>query len=533
MPQRSASSQNSIKSKISLATSVLAVFTCAFGSIVYLTVTYLIRDTFFTVFLPFLLIAFVILLFGWWIANEVVGPIVKLNLLAKSLERSPNSSRPKTSGSGETDEVLDTLYRNHQQLQAVVGMMENVANGNMDVALTPLQNSDRLSNSFQKVLARVSESIYAKENLKKLEESVDQLSQELARTRGGHLDIEIRSDYPPTKDLGDSLKFLVHRLNELISQVRKNAYQAGDVAIDVQRVIQDVIVQDEAKAREMNQAALRLKESPNRVQKISEELSTSISSANQSLEKARRGSRAAEQNTQAVNTLRKQVKEAIKKIQMLSERSQEIGKIAKNLDDLANRSNLIALNASIQAVETKQSGNGFSILAEEVERISGRADNAGKQISTLNKSIAAEIAQVEESLHSTVAEVANISKFTLEAGNSLGELERYVGQFLNLQTKLAANSTQQSAETEQALTVFTSSLSESERALIGLRETEANMAHLSMLIEGLKASIAGFRIPGSELHDEMATHTDEIGDTSDVNDLEAMEYSIPEPVEQF
>jgi twitching motility protein PilJ len=490
----------------------------------------MIRDTFFTVFLPFLLIAFVILLFGWWIANEVLAPIVKLNLLAKSLERSPNSSLPKTSGSGETDEVLDTLYRNSQQLQAVLGMMENVADGNLNVALTPLQNSDRLTNSFQKLLARVSESIYAKENLKKLEESVDQLSHEIARTRGGHLDIEIRNDHPQTKDLGDSLKFLVHRLNELIAEVRKNAYDAGSVAVDVQRVVQEVIVQDEAKAREMNQAAQRLKESPNRVRKISEELSGSISSAHQSLEKARKGSQAAEQNTQAVNALRKQAKEAIKKIQMLNERSQEIGKIAKNLDDLANRSNLIALNASIQAVETKQSGNGFSILAEEVERISSRADAAGKQISSVNKSIAAEIVRVEEVLHSTVAEAANISKFTLEAGNALAELERYVGQFLNLQTKLAANSSQQTAETEQALSVFSSSLSESERALVNLRETETNMAHLVMLMESLKVSIAGFKLAGNE-QEVMIPHT--IENLADTGDLEAVEYSIPEPVEQF
>jgi methyl-accepting chemotaxis protein len=529
MPRRSASSFNSIKGKISFATSALAVFTCAFGSIVYLTVTYIIRDTFFTVLLPFLLIAFVILLFGWWIAHEVIAPIAKLNLLAKSLERSPGASLPKTTGSGETDEVLDTLCRNSQQLQAIVGMMENVANGNLNVALTPLQSSDRVSNTFQKLLARVSESIYAKDNLKKLEESVGHLTEELTRTRTGHLDIEIRCDHPQTKELGDSLKFVLHQLNEVVSQVRSNVHQAGSVAIDVQRVIQDIIVQDEAKTREMSKAAVKLKESPIRVQKISEELARSIASAHQSLEKAQKGSQASEQNTKAVNALRKQVKEAIKKIQMLTERSQEIGKIAKNLDDLANRSNLIALNASIQAGETNQSGSGFSILAEEVERISERADNAGKQISKLNKSIAAEVAQVEEVLHSTVGEVANMSKFALEAGNSLGELERHIGQFIDLQSNLATNSTQQTAETEQALFVFTSSLSESERSLVNLHETEGNMAHLSALIDGLKSSVAGFRFPGNEAPDITTAYIE----PQDISDHDVVEYSIPEPAEQF
>jgi methyl-accepting chemotaxis protein len=523
------SSFNSLKGKISLATSAMAVFTCAFGSIIYLTVSFLIKDTFFTVFVPFLLMAFVILVFGWWISNEVIRPILKLSLLAKSLERSPTASLPKTSGSGETDELLETLYRNSQQLQAVVGMMEEVAGGNTNVALTPLENSDRLVTAFQKLLARVSESIYAKENLDKLEKDVDQLSLELARTRSGNLDVDIRTDLVQTKELADSIKFLIYRLGGTVSAVRKGVLGAGSVASDAQKTIQDVIVQDEAKAREMDQASARLRESPNRVQKISEELSSSIAAANQSLEKARKGTQAAELNSLAVDTLRKRVKEAIKKIQMLNERSQEIGKVAKNLDDLANRSNLIALNASIQAVGQDNTGNGFSILAEEVERLSERADGAGKQMSALNKSITAEIAEVEDALHSTVAEVVNISKFAIEAQNALDELERYIGQFLNLQSKLAANSSQQTVETDQALQVFTSSLSESARAVLNLRETEGSMANLSALIEGLKAAVSDFRLPHNEVQASLPDTMAEIPEMAP----EFAEYTDTlEPVEQ-
>lgn len=527
MARRSApSSFNSLKGKITIATSAMAIFTCAFGSIVYLTVSYLIKDTFFTVFIPFLLMAFVILVFGWWISNEVIGPILKLSLLAKSLERSPMASLPKTSGSGETDDLLETLYRNSRQLQEVVGMMENVASGNLDVALTPLQSSDRLTNSFQKLLAKATESIYAKENLGKLETDLEQLTSELARTRGGNLDVDIKTELIQTKELSDTVKFLIHRLNRLISQVNNGAFHASGIAVDAQRVIQDAILQDEAQVREMNQAAVRLRESPNRVQKISEELSSSIASAHLSLEKARKGTLAAEQNTHAVNALRKQVKEAIKKIQMLNDRSQEIAKVAKNLDDLANRSSLIALNASVQAVGTKDTGTGFSLLAEEVERLSDRAEGASRQMSALTKSIAAEIEEVETVLHSTVAEVANISKFALEAGNSLGELERYIGQFMNLQSKLAENSNQQTAETEQALQVFTASLSESARVIGNLRETGTGISDLSNLMENLKSSIADFRVPQTGAAEAETVIEEPAAEYADLAEP-------AEPVEQF
>jgi twitching motility protein PilJ len=500
MSRRSSSSSfNSLKGKISLATSAMAIFTCAFGSIVYVTVSYLIKDTFVTVFIPFLLMAFVILIFGWWLSNEVIGPILKLSLLAKSMERSPMTSMPKTSGSGETDELLETLYRSSQQLQAVVGMMERVADGDLDIALAPLQNSDRLTNSFQKLLARVSESIYAKENLDRLGAAVDQLTIELARTRKGNLDIEIKTDLSRVKDLSDTVRFLIHRFNGIITQVHQGASEAGSSAVEIQKIIRDAIIQDESRIREMGQAAAKLKESPNRVQKIAEQLSNSLTSADHSLEKARKGIEVSQQNTNSVNRLRKQVKEALNKTKRLTERSQEIEKIAKNLDDLANRSSLIALNASVRAVGTVENSSGFSVLAEEVERLSDRAGNTGKLMSGLNRLIAAEIAEVEESLHGAVGEVANISKFAIEGENSLGEIERYLGQFLNLQSKLAENSSQQTAETEAALEVFTASLSNSANMTGSLRQAEAGLADLPNLMENLRSAVADFRVQSPEV----------------------------------
>jgi methyl-accepting chemotaxis protein len=500
MSRRSSSSSfNSLKGKISLATSAMAIFTCAFGSIVYVTVSYLIKDTFVTVFIPFLLMAFVILIFGWWLSNEVIGPILKLSLLAKSMERSPMASMPKTSGSGETDELLETLYRNSQQLQAVVGMMEKVADGDLDIALAPLQTSDRLTNSFQKLLARVSESIYAKENLDRLGAAVDQVTIELARTRKGNLDIEIKTDLARVKDLSDTVRFLIHRFNGIITQVHAGASKAGTSAIEIQKIIRDAIIQDENRIREMGQAAAKLRESPNRVQKTAEQLSNSLSSADQSLEKARKGIEVSQQNTNSVNRLRKQVKEALNKTKRLTERSQEIEKIAKNLDDLSNRSSLIALNASVRAVGATENSSGFSVLAEEVERLSDRAGNTGKLMSGLNRSIAAEITEVEESLHGAVGEVANISKFAIEGENSLGEIERYLGQFLNLQSQLAENSSQQTAETEAALEVFTASLSNSANMTGSLRQAEAGLADLPNLMENLRSAVADFRVQSPEV----------------------------------
>src|SRR5690606_12761281 len=142
---------NSVKGKIWLAVSGLAVLNCIVGVGVYFVASYYLTDSFLTVLLPFMFVAFIMMVFGWWLSNEVLRPIEKLSLLAKSLERSPLASMPKTTGSNETDELLGTLHRNSNQLKNLINMMDSVASGKTDIALTPLQNSDRLSVSFQKL----------------------------------------------------------------------------------------------------------------------------------------------------------------------------------------------------------------------------------------------------------------------------------------------------------------------------------------------------------------------------------------------
>ena len=135
---------NSLKGKIWIATSALAFFVCTFGLISYLIVSFVVNDTFYAIFLPFLLLALTVMAFGWWLSNEVVHPIEKVSLLAKSMERSALTSLPKTSGSTETDDLLEMLHRNSQQIQKLVNLMDEVSAGNTDVALTPLQNSGSL-----------------------------------------------------------------------------------------------------------------------------------------------------------------------------------------------------------------------------------------------------------------------------------------------------------------------------------------------------------------------------------------------------
>lgn len=489
---------NSLKGKIWLASVGLAFFICVFGFVSYLIISFLTNDPLYAVFIPFVLVAFSVVIFGGWLANEVVSPVEKVSLLAKSLERGVSAGLPKTSGSTETDELLETLHRISQQVQKLVQSMDEAASGNLDAALSPnYAGADRVSQTFQKLLAKVSESIHAKQELEKLERAVRELSSEVENVKSGNLDAEINSDYRQTKEITVAIKFLLANLNEIAALVKTNSSGAHYSITELQKMLQETIQRDENRVQEMNQASVSLKKLPQIVQKISEELSGSAQTAAHSIEKARSGTHAAQQNLNAVSGLRKQIQEAINRIQHLNERSREINKIAKSVEDLAQRTSLVALNASIQATELGEKGRGFVVVAEEVERLAERAGNTNKHISALNQSMQTEIGEVARALETTVGETANLSKYAIETGNALGELERYIASVLNLQNKVVSYSREQSDETEKAFEVFVAGISETENAASNLKESAVKLLKLADAMEELQQSIASLKLPNA------------------------------------
>ncbi|CAA9395707.1 MAG: hypothetical protein AVDCRST_MAG74-2008 [uncultured Pyrinomonadaceae bacterium] len=484
---------NSLKSKIRIAAGALAFFVGAFGIGSWLITSLFADNSFYSVFIQFLFSSAAIVAAGWWLSNEVVRPIEKVALLAKSMERGFSTTLPPTSGSSETDELLQTLYRSNQQLHNLVGLMDKVSGGNLDVALTPLEQSDRLSNSFHKLLAKVTESINAKRDLERMKAAVRQITAEVCLVRSGNFDAEIKSEFKPTREISETLKFLIHHFGKLINQVKNDSNQSQASAKEIQKTLQTVIGADESRIREMNQSTLALKQIPQTIQKISQELSAASHTAEQCIEQARKGSLKAQENLAAADALRQQMRDTVKRVERLGERTQEIGKMAKTIEDLAQRMNMIALNASIQTAEAGEQGRGFATLNEEAERLAGCAAGANKQICALNKTVAAEICEIERSVQESVGEAADLSKFAVETGSSLSALEKYIGQFLNLQEKLVAYANGQTAATESAFQSFAASIAETESAVRNLKKSEAQIVQVAVSLENLQLAVADFK----------------------------------------
>ena len=506
---------NSLRGKIWLATSALAVVNCVCGLVVYRTTAFFISDTFFPIFITFLLAAFTTLIFGWWLSNEILRPIEKVSLLAKSLERSPTTSIPKTTGSNETDELLQTLHRNSQQLQNLIGMMDAVSSGNTEIAITPLQNADRLSSSFQLLVSKVTDSIDAKKDLDTLRTAVSSITSDISGVRKNDLNVEIRSDFEETREISDAFKYLILRLNDLALTVHVNSREARLSAKEAQQAIRLALELDDARDSKLKRVAAAINEAPSRVRQISDRLSLIFSVSGKSIENLDLGDQTARQNVTAICSLRNKLSDALRTVHKIRESSENIPQIAKSAEDLARRANLIALNTSIKAAEANGNGSRVSLVAEEVASLSVRAESVNKNISSINDSILRDIADVETSLLTIVEEIADVAKQTAKSCDSMSELESFVGQLIDLPAQIDAYTNEQATITEQSLLLIKACGFESDSPDTPLQKSQSNVSKLARLAEVLQDSIIDFHLSqtgtAGQITTLKATETDEFG----------------------
>lgn len=489
-------SSNSLRRRIRSATGWLAGFALFCGLLSFPLLDWF-GDSLPVVFTLFAFLSLTILFFGRWLANEVVNPVEKVSLLAKSFERGVSTTVPKTSGAIETDEIVQTIARLGEQVQRLVSSMDEAAAGNISEALRTSAGSDRVSQTFQKLLTKVSESISAQQNLDQLEEAVRQLAEESATLRSGNFNHRIKSENEKTREIAQTIKYLADNLSRVVGQVKESGKQTGDFTTDLQKNIKTIMMRDESRIQEMNQATIALRQVPGIVQKISDELQQSSASADQSIQKARAGTQTAQENQKFVGQMRQSMQEIIKRVQRLAERSQEIGKVAGAIEDLANRTNLVALNASVQANELGEAGRGFVVVSGEVERLAARAQNTNRNISTLNKNIQTEITEIENGLNRAVSDAATLSRLAIETGNALEVLEKHAAGTAHLQNKIADYSRERADDADRAFRVFADGVIETEKSLHYLKDSTVQLNKLSAIAEDLQETVADFKSPAA------------------------------------
>jgi twitching motility protein PilJ len=231
------------------------------------------------------------------------------------------------------------------------------------------------------------------------------------------------------------------------------------------------------------------------MQDMSQSAENSAEVAQGSVATAKRGSEAVQNTIRGMDEMREQIQETAKRIKRLGESSQQIGEILELINDIAEQTNILSLNAAIQAAMAGEAGRGFAVVADEVQRLAERSGEATKQISGLVKTIQTDTNEAVASMEQATNGVVEATRLADTAGQSLGEIESVSEQLSDLIVKIAHDALEQS---ETATTVSGSMAQISETTTLtssGTRQTAESIGKLSDLARELQASVAGFKLP--------------------------------------
>jgi len=477
---------NSLRGRILLAVGALIVFNCFCGLLGYFAVSFVAAEPIYAVMASAGAMAAATAIFGWWLSAEILKPIEAVSLLARSLERSPSASLPKTTGAIETDELLRTLHRNSQQLQNLISLMDDVASGKTEAAMAPLQNPDRLSVSFQKLVSKVTESIKAKQQLDALQNSVNRLKSDVSGIRSGNLSIEFRGDLWQVSEVAEAFKYLLGKVNELVSHVSTGSIAARGSADEALKTIRSIIESDDSHSERLERAAEALSSPPEQLHDLTVQLKTEIEAAAESF---KRPAADIQIQTASIARLRGHLSESKKHLEKVRERTSMMPQAARSAQELARRSNLVALNTSIQS--NSNNGNA-NLLADEITSLSIRAGSVGKEIVAVNDSINSDLLQLDASLAAFATELAEAATAASHSAESNGDLQKHLAGLNAVQIAISANSAAAIAE-HAALVKAIRPLSITFDIGTQLKESEQNLDTIVNLAEGLQEAVSVFR----------------------------------------
>ncbi len=326
------------------------------------------------------------------------------------------------------------------------------------------------------------------------QEAILRLMDELGELAEGNLTINASVTEDITGAVADSINYTVEELRSLVRgintatvQMDKAASEAGQVSETLQEASRRQVDEIETTST----AVVRLAQS---VQQVSGNAAESARVAEQSLAAAEKGQLAVSNAISSMNGLREQIQETSKRIKRLGESSQEIGEIVELISDITEQTNVLALNAAIQAASAGEAGRGFSVVAEEVQRLAERSADATKQIAAIVKTIQSDTHDTVAAMEVSTQGVVEGAKLSDAAGQTLAEIGVVSKQLASLIADISSATQNQAESTALVAETMQDIKSISAQTRSGTQQTADSIGGMKQLAKDLKSSVAGFKL---------------------------------------
>ena len=320
------------------------------------------------------------------------------------------------------------------------------------------------------------------------------LMNELQEVADGNLTVQATVTEDITGAIADSVNYTVEELRGLVGRINNTAEQVNNSSNQARDIATRLLTASESQSREIRGTGEKVLQMAQQINEVSNGAGESAKVARTSLEAAERGQRAAYNQIAGMNEIREHIQETAKRIKRLGESSQEIGEIVELITDITEQTNVLALNAAIQAASAGEAGRGFSVVAEEVQRLADRSAEAAKQIGALVRTIQTDTQDAVTAMERSTQGVVEGTKLSDAAGTALAEIGRVSRQLAELIERIAQTTSEQASSAGGVAVSIERILSVTEQTSQGTRQTAQSIGQLATLARELKASVARFRV---------------------------------------
>jgi len=304
-----------------------------------------------------------------------------------------------------------------------------------------------------------------------------------------------------TGAIADAINFAIDQMRVLVSSINDTAVQVSSAAQETQATAMHLAEASEHQAQEIAGASAAINEMAVSIDQVSANASESSAVAERSVAIANKGSEVVQSTISGMDNIREQIQETSKRIKRLGESSQEIGDIISLITDIADQTNILSLNAAIQASMAGDAGRGFAVVADEVQRLAERSAAATKQIEALVKTIQNDTNEAVISMEQTTTEVVRGARLAQDAGVALEEIESVSNNLAELIQNISNAARQQASSAGHISNTMNVIQEITSQTSAGTTATAKSIGNLAEMANMLRESVAGFKLPeaGAEL----------------------------------
>jgi methyl-accepting chemotaxis protein len=358
-----------------------------------------------------------------------------------------------------------------------------------------------LAESLNAMLDNTLDFIQSSDERDKLQGSIMKLLTDISALTEGDLTIRAEVTEDMTGAIADSFNTMAEQLSRLVSNVKKSTLEVSSTSRTVSKSTIKLARTNDEHAKRINTMVKAIEQMSLSIQLVSEHASQSAEVSEQAKQNALSGADAVRQTNKAMNAIRERVQESARAIKRLGESSQEIGNIVQIINDIADRTSILALNASIQAAMAGDAGRGFAVVAEEVQRLAEQSTNSTKQIETLVKTIQSEINEAGTRMEDSIQRVVHGTQLADGAHGKLEDIETVSTQLAELVQAISTAAKEQALSSENLSATMKKVGQVSKQASLQGRQTALSITNLAKTSEQLRESVEAFTL-AEEIHEE-------------------------------